>query len=263
MIKSFVINKYLSKEFLKIVINAILIFFCLAFIMNLFEEINYFKDLDVQINLPILLTTLIVPSLFYNMLPFIILISGIWFFRKIRKTDEITAMKISGMSNFSVILIPSLLAIILGIIFITSINPITSALVKKYEIIKGSFDRDQDYLAAITKNGIWIKEKNNNKNNIIRSSYLENNNLMNVTIYEFDKNNNFTKRIQAESADISSLKWKLKNVRIIDDSGKVLSENIDNIDYSSIYDLQKIKSLYSNLETISFWKIGGEIKNSE
>ena len=260
MIRSFTINKYLSKEFLKIIINTILIFFCLGYIMNLFEEINYFKDLEVKIYLPMLLSALIVPSLLYNMLPFVVLISGIWFFLKIRKSDEITAMKVSGMSNFSVILIPSIISVAIGIFFVTSLNPITSILVTKYENIKGSYDRDKDYLAAITKNGIWIKEKSENKNNIIRSSHLQNKNLMNVTIYEFDQNNNFTKRIEASSADISSSKWNLRNVKIIDDSGKILSENIDTIKYVSIYDFEKIKSLYSNLETISFWNIGNEIK---
>jgi len=260
MVRSFVINKYLSKEFSKIIINTILIFFCLGFIMNLFEEINYFKDLDIRIYLPVLLSLLIVPSLLYNMLPFIVLISGIWFFLKIKNNDEITAMRISGMSNFSIILIPSVISITLGILFITSINPITSVLVKNYETIKGSYDRDKDYLAAITKNGIWIKEKNRNKNNIIRSSHLENQNLMNVTIYQFDQNNNFTKRIEAESADISSLNWKLKNIKIIDNDGNILSQDINTISYVSIYDLSKIKSLYSNLDTISFWKIGNEIK---
>ena len=260
MIRSFVINKYLSKEFCKVVINAIFIFCCLGFIMNLFEEINYFKDLDVKIYLPILLSSLIVPSLLYNMLPFIVLISGIWFFLQIKKSDEITAMKISGMSNFSVILVPSFIAIALGILFVTSINPITSVSVKKYEFIKGNYDRDKDYLAAITKNGIWIKEKNYNKNNIIRSSHLQNQNLINVTIYMFDKNDNFTKRLEAESADISSLNWILKNVRIIDSNGKILSENIDNFSYTSIYNLKRIKNLYSNLDTISFWEIKNEIK---
>ncbi len=260
MIRSFVLNKYLSKEFSKIVFITILIFFSLGFIMNIYEEMNYFKDINPGIYIPLLLTTLIVPSFLYNMLPFIILISGIWFFLKIRKSDEITAMKVSGMSNFSVILIPSLLSILIGIFFVTSVNPITSALVKKYEIIKGSYDRDKDYLAAITKNGIWIKEKNNNKNNIIRSSYLKDQYLMDVTIYEYDKDNNFAKRIEAQSANISTLNWNLKNVKVIDIDGKILSDNVDNISYVSIYDLDRIKTLYSNLNTISFWKIGSEIR---
>ena len=120
MIRSFIIKKYLSKEFLKVVANMSLSFLCLGFVLNLFEEINFFKDYSVGIDVPIYLSFLFVPSLFYNMFPFIILFSGIWFFLKIKKNDEIIAMKVSGMSNFSVIVIPSILSVLLGIFFVTS-----------------------------------------------------------------------------------------------------------------------------------------------
>ena len=66
-----------------------------------------------------------------------------------------------------------------------------------------------------------LKKKIFKKNNIIRSSHLENENLMELTIYEFDKNNNFLRRIEAESANISSLKWSLKNVKIINVDGMI------------------------------------------
>jgi len=259
MIRSVVINKYLSKEFCKVIINTILIFCCLGFIMNLFEEINYFKDLDVKIYLPILLSSLIVPGLLYNMLPFIVLISGIWFFLKIKKTDELTAMNVSGMSNLSVIIIPSILSIILGIFFVTALNPITSLLVKKYETVKGNYEKEQDYLATVTVNGIWIKERGLKANYMIRASHLEKENLMEVTIYEFDKDNNFTRRIEADSANITSLKWVLKNIKVINSDGIVLTEPIENPYYFSMYDIKKIKSLYSNLDTISFWDLEHEI----
>ena len=260
MVRTFILNKYLAKEFSKVVFNIFLIFFCLGFIMNLFEEINFFKDIDIGIYLPVLLSIIIIPSLLYNMLPFIILLSGIWFFLKIKKSDEVTAMKVSGMSNFSIILIPGILSVVLGIFFITSINPITSVLVKKYEMIKGTYEKDRDYLAAITENGIWIKERNSNKNNIIRSSNLEKESLINVSIYKFDQDNNFVERIEAKSANIKSLKWILKDVKITDENGMNLPSNTENIYYNSIYDIEKIKSLYSNLDTISFWNIKNEIK---
>ena len=260
MIRTLTINKYLAKELIKIIFNISLIFFCLGIIMNLFEEINFFKDIDAGIYLPMMLSLLYVPSLLYNMFPFIIFLSGIWFFLKIKKTYEATAINIFGISNFSIILIPGILSIILGIFFITSINPITSLLVKKYETIKGSYERDKDYLAAITENGIWIKEKKLEINNIIRASSLKDEDFINVSIYEFDKKNNFTRRIEAKSANISSTKWSLKNVRIINGDGIILSENLKNYSYFSIYDAKKIKSLYSNLDTISFWSIDNEIK---
>ena len=260
MIKSFVINNYLGRELLKIILNMVIVFFCLGFLINLFEEINFFKDFDVGIEVPIILSTLYIPNLLYNAFPFVILLSGIWFFQKIKKTDEIIALRVSGLSNFSVILVPGILSIILGIFIITSINPITSVLVKKYETIRGSYEKEQNYLAAITLNGIWIKEKNFGKNYIIRSQNLNNQNLIEVTIYEFDYSNNFLRRIEASSADISSLNWNLKDAKVIDKDGKTISKNIDNLSYQSMYDIKKIKSLYSNLDTISFWNLEKEIK---
>ena len=255
MIRSFVINFYLCKEFSKIVLTVSMVFFGLGLILNLFEEINFFKDYEVGLYLPILLSFLYVPSLFYNMFPFIILLSGIWFFLNIKQTDEITALKISGMSNFSIIIVPSTLVIFLGIFYIIAINPVTSILVKKYENTKGSYEKDQDYLASITINGIWMKEKNN----IIRASKLDNNNLIDISIYEFDDDNNFTKRFEVKSANISSKYWILKNVKVIDSNGKTIQEGLSEVTYKSMYDINKIKSLYSNLDTVSFWDLKNEI----
>ena len=259
MIRSFLINKYLAKEFIKIVINTSIIFFCLGFIMNIFEEINFFKDFNVAIITPIILSLLFVPSLLNYFFPFVILLSGIWFFLKIKKTDELTSMNVSGMSNLSVIIIPSILSIILGIFFVTALNPITSLLVKKYETVKGNYEKEQDYLATVTVNGIWIKERGLKANYMIRASHLEKENLMGVTIYEFDKDNNFTRRIEADSANITSLKWVLKNIKVINSDGIMLTEPIKDPFYFSMYDIKKIKSLYSNLDTISFWDLEHEI----
>ena len=259
MIRSFLINKYLAKEFIKIVINTSIIFFCLGFIMNIFEEINFFKDFNVAIITPIILSLLFVPSLLNYFFPFVILLSGIWFFLKIKKTDELTSMNVSGMSNLSVIIIPSILSIILGIFFVTALNPITSLLVKKYETVKGNYEKEQDYLATVTVNGIWIKERGLKANYIIRASHLKKENLMGVTIYEFDKDNNFTRRIEADSANITSLKWVLKNITVINSDGIMLAEPIKDPFYFSMYDIKKIKSLYSNLDTISFWDLEHEI----
>ena len=259
MIKSFLLNKYLFKEFIKTVFITSIIFFLLGFIMNIFEEINFFKDFSVTIFTPILLSLLFVPSLLNNFFPFVILISGIWFFLKIRKTEELTVINVSGKSNISVILIPSILSIILGIFFVTALNPVTSFLVKKYETIKGNHEKEQDYLATVTVNGIWIKEKGLNSNYMIRASNLEKENLIGVTIYEFDKSNNFSRRIEADSANIATLRWVLKNIKVIDADGVELNEPIKEPFYYSMYDIKKIKSLYSNLDTISFWELDDEI----
>ena len=49
------------------------IFYCFGIILNLFEEIEFFKNLDVSFILLLLLTSISVPGIIVKILPFIIL----------------------------------------------------------------------------------------------------------------------------------------------------------------------------------------------
>ena len=74
-----VYQNYISKQFLLTFLKTILIFTALAFILNIFEEINFFKDLNVSIGLPVFLTFLNIPSILFEIFPFIFLITTQFF----------------------------------------------------------------------------------------------------------------------------------------------------------------------------------------
>ena len=58
-------------------------------ILNLFEEIEFFKNLNVSILKPIILTSIIIPSILIKLLPFIVFISSMWFMLKIRNNRDL------------------------------------------------------------------------------------------------------------------------------------------------------------------------------
>ena len=62
--------------------------------MNLFEEINFFKK-QMQIFFPIYLTLLNAPSIFFEIFPFVILISS-FFFMEIINKNELVIYKFMG-----------------------------------------------------------------------------------------------------------------------------------------------------------------------
>ena len=225
------------------------------------NQASFFRDFaNVGILVPIIMSILIVPNVIYTMLPFIILLSSIWLFLRLIKTDEVIAMKTSGLSNFSIILVPCIVSFFLGIFIVVAVNPVISVLVEKYENIIASYHTDKEYLAAITGNGIWIKEKNNGIKSIIRSSNLKNNQLENVSIYRFDEKNILLSRIEAESANIKNVTWVLRNVKEYIKDDNLNHNEYEELNYKSAYDINKIKALYSNLDTISFWKIQDQIE---
>jgi lipopolysaccharide export LptBFGC system permease protein LptF len=112
-----IINKYLLVSYFKIFINTILIFFSLGVLINLFEEIEFFKNLDQSLIFPLLLSLSVVPSLIFDLLPFIIFLSAVFYFIKIRTNKNLLSFKIFGYSNLRLIIILSVFSMILGIFF--------------------------------------------------------------------------------------------------------------------------------------------------
>ena len=246
-----IINKYLVVNYLKIIANTILIFFSLGIILNLFEEIEFFKNLNQSFSLPFILSLSFIPTLIIELLPFIIFLASMFYFLQLKSNKDLLSIKLFGYSNLKIIIIVSLFAFLFGLFVLIAVNPVTSSLVRYYETEKSRHARDVDHLISINKNGVWIKENDNFGYKIINAKKLEEDTLKKISIYFFDKNSNIIKRIESKSAVISENPWLMKNV-IIYDLKNNSKEELNTYEFKTEKLLDKINSLYRNLNTISF-----------
>ena len=65
-----ILLKYLLNNYLKTLFKVFLFFYSFGIILNLFEEIEFFKNLDLSILTPLLLTIIYIPGLIIDLLPF-------------------------------------------------------------------------------------------------------------------------------------------------------------------------------------------------
>jgi lipopolysaccharide export system permease protein len=245
-----IINKYLIIKFFKIFFIFVLIFLSLGIVLNLFEEIEFFKNLNLSFALPIILSLSYVPTLILELLPFIIFFSSMYYFLNLRSSKDLLSIKVFGYSNIRIILILSFFSFFLGLIFLFAINPITSSLIKYYETEKAQYARDVDHLISINKNGVWIKENDKFGYKIITAEKLDNQNLDEISIFAFTEDK-LIKRLEAESAIITSNPWEMRNVYIYDIENNN-SYFLESYKYKSENTAEKINSLYKNLNTVSF-----------
>jgi len=251
-----VIYKYLIYGFLKTVMNVVLVFICLGVILNLFEEIEFFKKLDDGIRMSVVLTIMVVPNLIIKLLPFIIFISAMWYLLSIRNNTDLLSLKIFGFSNIKIISILSFTALIFGFVILLTINPVTSAMVKYYEQTKAQYAKDIDHLVSINKNGVWIKEIINEKLMITTAKKLDNNFLFNVTIYKLNDDNSILQRIESDKVNVINNNWILKKATIYNFyNGKNEIEEKNDYIILSKYNLNQLNTLYKNLDTISFIRL--------
>jgi lipopolysaccharide export system permease protein len=248
MIKTF--ELYLILLFSKKILNIFLIFFALIFILNLFEEINFFKDLETNIFFPIILSCLNTPATLFEIFPFIFLIGTQFFFLDIIDKNEIEILKINGLSNLRILKTLFFTSLLFGFIIITVYYAISSKLQFIYFDTKNSYSNDDKYLAVIKDSGLWIKDEIDNKIYIINADEISSNLLINVSIHEFDNNFQLVNLITSEKINISSYEWILTRPLFFKENKTIQLEEEYSI--KTHFDIKKINSLFDNLSSLSF-----------
>ena len=252
---------YLSKVFTSTLLKTFIVFLSLAFILNIFEEINFFKDLEVSITLPIFLTFLNIPSVLFDIFPFIFLITAQFVFIKLMDQNEINVLKNFGLDNLKIIKILSVLSFLIGLAIITIYYNFSSSLKYSYLNLKNSYAKDNKYLAVITENGIWIKDQTAEKINIINANNFKNKILYGVDIIQFDKNFNFKKNIIAQEIVIDDKTWLIKDALISNAKGQL--NNIKNFKLETNLNYNDVSSLYSNLSSLNIFELNDLRKKYE
>ncbi len=248
-----ILFNYLLKNFLKTFFIVLLIFYCFGVMLNLFEEIEFFKNMDVSIFTPLLLTSIFIPSMLIKILPFITFISSMWFMLKIRNNKDLLTLKVFGYSNLKIFFILAFTSFFLGWIILFFANPLTSSMSKYYEQTKSNYSRDIDHLVTFNRNGLWIKENIEQKQRIITAKKPDGFELLDVVIFHLNENSNLIEKIIAEKANIKNNKWALSQVTILKPVNGIFEKQLfKEYKLNSIYNYEKITSLFKNFDTMSF-----------
>ena len=223
-------------------------FFIIILITNILEQVAFFKELNVNFFYLIFISFLNTPSIVFEILPFIFLLSTQIFFISLIDKKELEIFKYTGLNNFKIIKIISLYVFISSLLIVIIFYNGSAILKNSYLLIKNKYTDDNKYLAVITENGLWIKDEIDGKINIVNANKVDNQFLINVSITQFNKDFEINNIINTDKVDISSNKWKLFNPLIVTNNQ---SESLNEMEMNSNFDLEKINSLFSNLSSLT------------
>ena len=251
MIKTY--ESYLIKLFLKKVLNISLIFLSLVIILSIFEEISFFKELDMKIIFPFFMTLLNAPATLFEIFPFVFLISGQFFFLDLINKNELEVFKIHSLDNLKIIKILFITSFIAGLFLISIYYSLSAKLKFVYLDLKNNYSNDNKYLAVVTETGLWVKDEIDDKFYIVNALEINDNLLNDVLISEFDKEFNLIKIISADEVNIKNSKWIIIDPIISKDNQ---SKKIDsNITLKTHFNKKKINSLFSNLSSLNIFEL--------
>ena len=246
-------EKYIIKNFLNKFLSISLIFLTLLIILSILEEISFFKNLSVNFFYPYFLTFLGAPITLFEIFPFIFLLSTQFLFYDLFRKEELSLLKVNGLSNLKIIFILFSTSILIGIFTVIFYYSLASKLKFYYTDIKNSFSNDNKYLAVVTDSGLWIKDEVNEDTLIIKAKYIKDDNLVDVIINKFDQNFNLIDTIQSNQINIYKKDWIIRDPTITKDN--ISKKKDTDLIIKTNFNSEKIKSLFSNISTLNLLEL--------
>lgn len=201
-----ILSRYIARKYLNNFISSLTALTILFFVISLSDEIRSFIELKVSARLLIRYLAYKIPYMFLYTAPFASLVATLLTLSGLNKTNEIMAMRTSGISTTRIItpilaisLLASISVIILNETFVTKLYA-KSTLIRVQDIWKSSSSGAEvrNNLVYRSKDG-WVA--------YIKFFNGERNFMTGITLVYPDSKNNIKRRIDAEKATWDGGKW--------------------------------------------------------
>ena len=264
MLKNRIILRYLIKEnFISFLI--IFIFSCLLFIsIDLIELIRRGSSKNIEFGILFKMSILHIPSLFPIILPTVFLLSSMNTYMKLNKNNELSVLRASGFSIWSLIFPALINVMLISAIFILLFNPIFAFMNIKFKNYESIYFKGSSGLYSISQTGLWLRERNQTFEYVINAKHYssQEKELKEVKIFKFDLSDKFLERIDTENVKMINNKlWLLNNGYRLELNKP--PQKFDQMEIAINLDANKIEKNFRPPETISFWELKKYIKNLE
>ena len=256
------LDRYLLKKFIKNFIYFISISLLIVFLV---EFVELLRRTSENPNIPsifyvIYLALLKITESIAYIIPISVFVTTMMTCRTLNKYREMVIIQNTGLHSFR-ILYPFIFFIILFCaIYFIILNPLFSHATNSYQKIEQEVFRGKLSKTSISKSGIWLRQGSVNNKIVIRAANFipERSLFKDATFFIFTKRNNFTERIDVESAQLEKEFWILKNATINKPNKKVIK--IDEYTLKTNLSVKKIEDSFLDPQSLSIWKLPSFIK---
>ena len=204
-------------------------------------------------------------------LPLIVMLGSLTCFLNLTRSNELIITRSSGRSAIRILFFPILITIIIGILGTTIGNPLVSISIKSSENLLEELGIKQKSFLSVSNDGIWLREADKDKQIVVQSNRTNasGTELFDLTLFEFDGEDNLKKRINAKRGRISNKRWELKKVSVWEYAPqKNLASDfkyreMNKLSLTTNLSQDQILNSFSDPRSINFWSIPDFIKKLE
>ncbi len=256
------INIYIAKNFLTRFLQITLSFSLLIFFVNFLETIDKVDEAKSSLAITAAMAFLQIPDFLNDIAPTLVLFSATVTFFLLSIKSEITVIRSSGFSLWSVVQPVAASAFLLGIFWITIFSPLSIYMIRQFNVLEGKYVRNEAREVVESKYGIWLKQINveNPREDILiqaKKVYQENMEFHDASIWFFDKEGKYYQKIDTVKMVYQDNKWILSNAFInnAQSINKHVTDYVIPTYLSRDFIIDKVVSNFQNVKLFSIFNL--------
>ena len=252
------LNIYLAKNFLVSFLIIFIVFAALLIIGDFVEQFRKSTGKNVPLSIIFQLSILNFFSLINFIIPIVAYFGSLLAFLNLIKNSELIVINTIGISSSKIMLPAVILYFLIGIFFVTIVNPLSVVFYNKYTELEYKYINKSDKFASITKNGLWLKQFNqiNGFSSVLYAQQISDNGktLFDFMLLEYDSDGTYQGRVDGKKAILNNNYWNMTEVQV---TPKYDSASFyDTYKYSTNINPNDITNSLASPDGISVWRMG-------
>lgn len=264
-----ILSRYIAKHFFFSIMITIIGLLAVVSLIDLFELLRRsVKYQTVPFSVIVEMIILKIPYMTERLMPYAVLIGSILALTRLTRTHELIVARAAGISVWQFLLPAIIVVLLLGSFITTLFNPLSSALLLRYEQLEAKYLSSRGSLMVVSSSGLWMRQMEDNptstiSEHIINAAKVNSHDMTfsNIIIFSFNQNKNFLERLDAEKAVLKPGILELTQV-IRSTPGKP-PENIASLSLPTSLTMEYIQDSFASPETMSFWRLPSFITTLE
>ena len=236
----------------------------IIYIFDIVELLRRASNAD-KTSLPLILQMGLykLPEVGQLIVPFAVLFSAMWTFWQLTKRHELTVVRSAGVSAWQFILPIILAAFVFGLILISAVNPLSALFISKFEKLETQYLGSKSRTVSLSDQGLWLKQKYGDGQAILHAQRVQmpHWHLQQVTVFFFDLENNFERRVDAASSYLQEGQWHFQYA--VSNAPGQLPQAANDLKIETDLTVTDLEGSFASPETISFWNLPAYIQTIE
>lgn len=212
-----ILDRYFARRFMQSFVVIGGIFLTLMILIDLIEQVRRFNEVDLSFGQLLQLTLLNTPAAISEMLPLLVILATISLFIGLARSSELVVTRAIGRSGIRALVAPVLLALTIGALAVSLLNPISAATSEEFQRLSDSYRNNGNSALSISSEGLWLRQGAENGQAVIHARGTSNGDVLgldDVTIITFAPDGIPTQQITANRAELRDGNWELTDAKV-------------------------------------------------